>query len=63
MFSIVLTSCPLAGIIYGITDKKYQVPVYKIAGGSSSGGIPDWRRLELAEASNFVLTEQYFSGP
>lgn len=49
--------------VYGIKDKKYQVLVYQIAGGSSSGGIPEWRRMELAEASNFVLTEQYFSGP
>lgn len=49
--------------IYGIKDRKYQILVYQIAGGSSSGGLPEWRCMKLAEASEMILTQQYFNGP
>lgn len=48
--------------VYGILDGKHELLVYQIAGGSSSGGLPDWRRVKLKKISNFKIREQYFKG-
>lgn len=49
--------------VYGIKDGKYQIQVYQIAGGSESGGIPEWRRMDLDEVSGMRLSEERFKGP
>ena len=46
--------------IYGIKNEKRQLLVYQIGGGTSSGGIPDWRRLNIDEISGFKVTDQTF---
>ncbi len=46
--------------IYGIKNEKRQLLVYQVGGGTSSGGIPDWRRIELNEISNLKVTEDRF---
>lgn len=48
--------------LYGKKDGKHQVLVYQIAGGSSSRGIPDWRRVEMNKVSNLIMTERRFQG-
>ena len=48
--------------IYGIHNGKRQLLVYQIGGGSSSGRIPDWRRMDLNGISGFKLTGEKFAG-
>lgn len=50
--------------IYGIHCGKRQLLVYQIGGNTSSGKIPDWRRVNLDDISNFrVLAGRGFLGP
>jgi hypothetical protein len=48
--------------VYGTLDRKYELLVYQIAGGSSSGGLPNWRRVKLNKVSNMIVTERTFPG-
>jgi len=47
---------------YGEKDSKYAILVYQIRGGSSSGGIPEWRRMFLNEISNMKILDETFPG-
>jgi hypothetical protein len=48
--------------IYGIKDGKRQILVYQIGGSTSSGKIPDWRRINLGEISGLrVVKGQKFA--
>lgn len=49
--------------IYGRKSGKIQVLFYQIGGGSSSGGLPNWRRMEVDEMSGFQTTDKNFPGP
>jgi hypothetical protein len=50
--------------VYGIKNGKRQILVYQIGGSTSSGKIPDWRRINLDEISGLrVVKKQKFSGP
>jgi len=49
--------------IYGIKDDKRQILVYQIGGGSSSGRIPDWRRMDIDKIEGLKTTGQTFAGP
>jgi hypothetical protein len=50
--------------VYGIKDGKRQILVYQIGGCTSSGKIPDWRRIILDEISGLrVVKGQKFVGP
>lgn len=49
--------------IYGIHNGKRQILVYQIGGLTSSGKIPDWRRINLDEIEGIRVTGQKFSGP
>lgn len=49
--------------IYGILDGEHDILVFQIAGSSSSGGLPQWRRMHLNEISNLEMTDQRFPGP
>ncbi|HEY4183830.1 MAG TPA: hypothetical protein VGP07_02125 [Polyangia bacterium] len=47
---------------YGVRNGKTQLLVFQIGGASRSGGLPDWRWVELARASAFELLGQTFRG-
>ena len=51
--------------VYGIKDGKRQILVYQIGGSTSSGKIPDWRRIILDEISGLRVVKkgQKFVGP
>ncbi|MGI0029083.1 MAG: hypothetical protein ACREAQ_05135 [Nitrososphaera sp.] len=50
--------------VYGIKGGKRQIFVYQIGGSTSSGKIPDWRRINLDEISGLrVLRGQTYPGP
>ncbi|MEO9295624.1 MAG: hypothetical protein ABI347_08505 [Nitrososphaera sp.] len=50
--------------VYGIHKGKRQLLVYQVGGNTSSGSIPDWRRVILDDISNFkALAGTRFSGP
>jgi hypothetical protein len=50
--------------VYGIKDGKRQILVYQIGGSTSSGKIPDWRRINLGEISGLrVVKGQKFAAP
>ena len=48
--------------IYGILGGEEDILVYQTGGTSSSGGIPEWRRMHLSEISNLIVTDQTFAG-
>jgi len=48
--------------IYGILGGKDDILVFQIEGGSSSGGLPEWRRMHLNEISNLTITDRTFAG-
>jgi hypothetical protein len=49
--------------IYGIKNGKRQILVYQIGGLTSSGKLPDWRRINLDEISGLkVIKGQKFAG-
>lgn len=48
--------------IYGIRNGKRQLLVYQVGGSTSSGRLPDWRRINLDEISGLKVTEQKFAG-
>ncbi len=47
---------------YGIRNGQAQLLAYQVAGTSSSGKLPNWRWVILAEASDFKLLETTFPG-
>lgn len=50
--------------VYGVHKDKRQLLVYQVGGSTSSGKIPDWRKVSLDDISNFkVLAGQKFPGP
>lgn len=49
--------------VYGTLRDKYQLLTYQVAGESSSGGLPNWRRVELSEVSDMRVLEEHFEGP
>ncbi len=48
--------------VYGIKNGKRQLLVYQIGGSTSSGRLPDWRRINIDEISGLKVTEQKFAG-
>lgn len=49
--------------VYGHNQGVDQLLVYQIRGGSSSGILPDWRRVDVGGMINLVVTEETFHGP
>ena len=49
--------------VYGQNHGVDQLLVYQIRGGSSSGRLPDWRRVDLQGIINLIATEETFHGP
>jgi len=49
--------------VYGMKGGKRQILVYQIGGLTSSGKLPDWRRINLDEISGLkVIKGQNFAG-
>ena len=50
--------------VYGIKNGKRQILVYQVGGLTSSGKVPDWRRINLDEIVGLkVAANQTFAGP
>ena len=49
--------------VYGIQDGKQQILVFQIAGESSSGNLPNWRRMDVSKISNIQMLNDIFAGP
>lgn len=47
---------------YGLRRDAVHILVYQVRGGSKSGGIPDWRLVRLARATDFELLDERFEG-
>jgi ribosomal protein S6E (S10) len=48
--------------LYGSKNGVVQLLVFQVAGGSSSGGLPQWRRVDVARMSNLIIANQRFPG-
>lgn len=48
--------------VYGVKDGKYELLVYQIRGQSKSGGLPNWRRVELKKVANIQILDEIFPG-
>lgn len=49
--------------IFGMANKKNQVLCYQTHGQSMRGGIPEWRRFDIAGIEGLVITGDKFDGP
>ncbi|WP_394827414.1 hypothetical protein [Pendulispora albinea] len=47
---------------YGIKKGLTQLLAYQVAGESSSGGLPQWRWLQLSKMKNVELLDTHFAG-
>lgn len=48
--------------VYGIKAGKESLLVYQTGGTSSSGGLPDWRRMFVNQISNLQILSTSFPG-
>lgn len=48
--------------IYGILGGEEDILVFQTGGSSSSGGLPQWRRMHVSEISNLIIADQTFAG-
>ena len=48
--------------VYGVKDGKEALLVFQVSGGSSSGGLPEWRRMFLDEISDLEILKESFPG-
>ena len=48
--------------VYGIKNEKRELLVFQVGGETSSGRIPDWRRVAIDEISGLKTTDQTFTG-
>jgi hypothetical protein len=48
--------------VLGTANRKTQVLCYQIDGGSSRGGLPQWRRFDLGGISDLKTTNETFDG-
>ena len=51
--------------VYGIKGGKRQILVYQVGGLTSSGKIPDWRRINLDDITGLKIAagQKKFAGP
>jgi hypothetical protein len=49
--------------VYGTVRGKYQLLTYQVGGQSSSGDLPNWRRVDVSGVSDLRLLEERFPGP
>ena len=48
--------------VLGVKGGVKQSLVYQVGGQSSSGGLPNWRRVDLHEISNHQVLDETFPG-
>jgi len=48
--------------VYGLSRGVDQLLVYQVAGGSSSGGLPEWRRVDVPRVVGLVVLDKTFPG-
>jgi hypothetical protein len=48
--------------VYGRKDGVDQLLVFQVAGGSSSGGLPQWRRVNVASMTGLTICDDPFAG-
>jgi hypothetical protein len=48
--------------VYGINRGKAQLLVFQIGGASSSGALPEWRRVNVQQISDLALLAESFPG-
>jgi hypothetical protein len=46
--------------VYGLKSGKRQLLVYQVAGESRSGGLPNWRRVDLAKVRDLRVIDERF---
>ena len=49
--------------VYGLHRGVEQLLIYQVAGGSSSGGLPQWRRVDVPGISGLSIMADVFPGP
>lgn len=49
--------------VLGLSKGTIKVLCYQIAGSSSSGDLPEWRRFDLGDIDDLTFTGQHFPGP
>lgn len=49
--------------VYGVTNGISEVLVYQTGGQSSSGNLPNWRRMKIDKISNMQILNEHFTGP
>ena len=48
--------------LYGVHGGAHQLLVYQTGGGSRSGRLPAWRRVDVDEVSHLMVLEERFPG-
>ncbi len=48
--------------VYGVNGGVEQLLVYQVGGQSSSGGLPEWRRMDLHSIVGFQVLGKTFAG-
>ena len=49
--------------VYGRLNDADRMLVFQIGGTSSSGGLPEWRLVDLSGVSNLLVLDDEFAGP
>lgn len=49
--------------VYGRIGGVDQLLAYQIAGGSTSGGLPQWRRVDINGMTGLTIRPDMFPGP
>jgi hypothetical protein len=47
--------------IFGIHNGEIKIQVYQIRGETSSGGLPEWRTMEISQISKLEITNKTFA--
>ena len=48
--------------VYGVHRGKQLLLAYQVGGASSSGGLPNWRRVDLSGISQLRVLDEHFPG-
>lgn len=48
--------------IFGRNNGIKQILVFQVSGGSKSGKLPNWRRVDLPEITGFTVLQDTFPG-
>lgn len=48
--------------VYGITNGRRQLLCWQLSGESQRGGIPEWRRFDIADIESYTVIEETFPG-